>query len=51
MAEAFIDDAVRTPRGRGTKTGALHSGKPIGLTAILLERTVPAGSLRAAVGA
>ena len=24
-AEAFVYDAMRTPRGKGKKTGALHS--------------------------
>src|SRR4051812_35033603 len=36
-AEAFIYDAVRTPRGKGKKTGALHSVKPISLTAGLIH--------------
>ena len=27
--EAYIFDAVRTPRGRGKKDGSLHSVKPI----------------------
>jgi acetyl-CoA C-acetyltransferase len=29
--EAFIYDAIRTPRGRGKKTGSLHGTKPISL--------------------
>jgi acetyl-CoA C-acetyltransferase len=29
--EAFVYDAVRTPRGKGKRTGALHSVKPISL--------------------
>jgi acetyl-CoA C-acetyltransferase len=29
MSEAFLYDAVRTPRGRGKPTGALHGVKPI----------------------
>jgi acetyl-CoA C-acetyltransferase len=36
-AEAFIYDAVRTPRGKGKKTGALHSVKPISLTTGLID--------------
>ena len=36
-AEAFVYDAVRTPRGEGEKTGALHSVKPISLTTRLIE--------------
>ena len=36
-AEAFIYDAVRTPRGRGKKTGALHSVKPISLTTGMID--------------
>jgi len=36
MTEAFIFDAVRTPRGKGKKDGALHSVKPVNLIAGLL---------------
>jgi acetyl-CoA acetyltransferase len=36
-AEAFIYDAVRIPRGKGKKTGALHSVKPISLTTGLID--------------
>lgn len=35
--EAYIYDAIRTPRGRGKKTGALHEVKPIELVAFLLQ--------------
>ncbi|CAA9222812.1 MAG: 3-ketoacyl-CoA thiolase @ Acetyl-CoA acetyltransferase [uncultured Blastococcus sp.] len=35
--EAFIYDAVRTPRGKGKKTGGLHSVKPISLTTGLID--------------
>ena len=31
MTEAFVYDAIRTPRGRGKKTGSLHEVKPIAL--------------------
>ncbi len=37
MAEAFIYDAVRTPRGRGRKDGALHEVTPIELAATALR--------------
>ncbi|MDH4560937.1 MULTISPECIES: acetyl-CoA C-acetyltransferase [unclassified Pseudomonas] len=37
MTEAFIFDAVRTPRGKGKKDGALHSVKPVNLIAGLLR--------------
>jgi len=33
MTEAYIFDAIRTPRGRGKKEGALHEVKPIDLLA------------------
>ncbi|RME22784.1 MAG: acetyl-CoA C-acetyltransferase [Deltaproteobacteria bacterium] len=33
MAEAYIYDAVRTPRGRGKQSGALHAIRPIDLLA------------------
>ncbi|GAB3793898.1 acetyl-CoA C-acetyltransferase [Spirosoma humi] len=38
MAEAFIYDAVRTPRGRGKSDGSLHDMQPIQLlTSVLRE--------------
>ncbi len=37
MAEAFIYDAVRTPRGKGRKDGALHEITPIQLATQVLE--------------
>jgi acetyl-CoA C-acetyltransferase len=37
MSEAFVYDAVRTPRGRGKDTGSLHSVKPVSLVVGLLE--------------
>lgn len=37
MAEAMIFDAVRTPRGKGRKDGALYSVKPANLMAGLLR--------------
>jgi acetyl-CoA C-acetyltransferase len=35
--EAFVYDAVRTPRGRGKNTGSLHGTKPISLVVGLLD--------------
>jgi acetyl-CoA C-acetyltransferase len=37
MAEAFIYDHVRTPRGRGKKTGSLHEVKSIDLVVTLMN--------------
>ena len=37
MTEAYIFDAVRTPRGKGKKDGALYSVKPVDLLAGLLK--------------
>ncbi|HEX4728421.1 MAG TPA: acetyl-CoA C-acetyltransferase [Jatrophihabitans sp.] len=34
--EAFIYDAIRTPRGRGKQTGSLHESKPISLVTGLI---------------
>jgi len=33
MSEAYIFDAIRTPRGRGKSTGGLHSVRPLDLLA------------------
>ena len=38
MAEAFIFDAVRTPRGKGKKDGSLHEVKPVDLLSGLLVK-------------
>ena len=35
--EAFVYDAIRTPRGRGKPTGALHGSKPIDLVVGLIH--------------
>ncbi|MEV0547914.1 acetyl-CoA C-acetyltransferase [Nocardia salmonicida] len=35
--EAYIYEAIRTPRGRGKKNGSLHSVKPIDLTVGLIQ--------------
>jgi acetyl-CoA C-acetyltransferase len=37
MTEAFVYDAIRTPRGRGKNTGSLHATKPISLVVGLLD--------------
>ncbi|MGI8678157.1 MAG: acetyl-CoA C-acetyltransferase [Jatrophihabitans sp.] len=37
MTEAFVYDALRTPRGRGKNTGSLHGTKPVSLVVGLLE--------------
>ncbi len=35
--EAFVYEAIRTPRGRGKKTGSLHTVKPISLVVGLID--------------
>ncbi|MFW1754839.1 acetyl-CoA C-acetyltransferase [Acinetobacter wanghuae] len=37
MSEAYIVDAIRTPRGKGKKDGSLHQVKPISLLTGLLN--------------
>ena len=37
MAEAFVYDHIRTPRGRGKATGSLHEVKPVDLVVGLLD--------------
>src|SRR5690349_22547519 len=37
MAEAFVYDHLRTPRGRGKATGGLHESKPIDLVVGLID--------------
>ena len=37
MTDAYIFDALRTPRGKGKKDGSLHSVKPVDLVAGLLR--------------
>lgn len=37
MTDAFIYDAVRTPRGRGKKTGSLYEVKPVDLVTGLMR--------------
>ena len=36
-AEAFVYDAIRTPRGKGKKDGSLHEVKPVDLVVGLLD--------------
>ncbi|KRB76316.1 acetyl-CoA acetyltransferase [Nocardioides sp. Root190] len=37
MAEAFVYDHLRTPRGRGKASGSLHESKPVDLVVGLLD--------------
>ncbi|MGZ4437237.1 MAG: acetyl-CoA C-acetyltransferase [Nocardioides sp.] len=37
MSEAFVYEALRTPRGRGKRGGALHGTKPISLVVGLID--------------
>lgn len=37
MSEAFLYDAVRTPRGKGKRSGGLHSVKPVSLVVGLVD--------------
>ncbi len=37
MTDAYIFDAVRTPRGKGKRTGSLHEVSPIGLVTTVLQ--------------
>ena len=37
MSEAFIYEAIRTPRGRGKANGSLHSVKPVSLVTGLID--------------
>lgn len=36
-SEAYVYDAIRTPRGRGKANGALHGTKPIDLVVGLIH--------------
>jgi acetyl-CoA C-acetyltransferase len=38
MAEAYIYDAVRTPRGRGKSDGSLHTVQPVQLLTTVLQK-------------
>ena len=48
MPEALILDAVRTPRGRGRRDGALHLTSPVALAAVPLRALVDRNGLDAA---
>ncbi|MEP7088624.1 MAG: acetyl-CoA C-acetyltransferase [Nocardioidaceae bacterium] len=37
QTQAFVYDAIRTPRGRGKRTGSLHEVKPVDLVVGLLD--------------
>jgi len=37
MTEAFVYDAIRTPRGKGKKDGSLHEVKPVSLVVGLIK--------------
>jgi acetyl-CoA C-acetyltransferase len=37
MSEAYVYEAVRTPRGRGKSTGSLHEVKPVSLVTGLID--------------
>src|SRR5689334_3028954 len=37
LAEVFVYDAIRTPRGRGKPEGKLHTQSPLGLLSRLLQ--------------
>ncbi|MBM3687805.1 MAG: acetyl-CoA C-acyltransferase, partial [Actinobacteria bacterium] len=37
MTEAYIYEAIRTPRGRGKANGSLHSVKPVSLVTGLID--------------
>ena len=50
MTEAYVFDALRTPRGKGKKDGSLHEVKPINLlTGLLAELQARHGFDTAAV--
>ena len=44
--DAYIYDAIRTPRGRGKSSGALHEVKPVTLVAGLLKERARRNNLR-----
>ncbi|MFZ5755966.1 MAG: acetyl-CoA C-acetyltransferase [Pseudomonadota bacterium] len=37
MTEAFVYEAIRTPRGKGKKDGSLHTVKPVDLPIVLIN--------------
>jgi acetyl-CoA C-acetyltransferase len=38
--DAFIFDAIRTPRGKGKSNGSLHTTKPVDLVVGLMHETL-----------
>ena len=42
MTDAYIYDAVRTPRGKGRKDGSLHEVTPVRLAVTALQARRPA---------
>ena len=40
MTEAYVFDALRTPRGKGKKDGTLHEVKPIDLQCKVMDECV-----------
>ncbi len=48
MGEAFIFDHVRTPRGRGKASGALHGVRPVELVGTCLKALAERGELETA---
>ena len=46
MPDAFIYDAVRTPRGKGKASGALYTQRPIDLAATAAPRIAAAFAAR-----
>ncbi len=49
MSEAYIFDAVRTPRGKGKKDGSLHQATPVWLLRTLLQALQQRNSLDTAL--
>ena len=37
VPQAYVYDALRTPRGKGKKDGSLHEVKPVDLVVTLLQ--------------
>jgi len=50
MTEAFVFDAIRTPRGKGKKDGSLYEVKPVTLLAGLLTDLQQRNQLRHRAG-
>ena len=42
MTEAYVFDAIRTPRGKGKKDGSLHEVKPVTLLGGPVDRSATA---------